>query len=92
MAGEIVGRPLTLATTGSNQLVLARDTKLLGFFVTAAATVSINDAATVAAAAAGNLVLPTTAALPVGWYPFPVALNNGLVANISVAGVVFVVA
>lgn len=74
--------------TGSAQVVLPRSGQLLGFFVQAASvTVVLYDGISAT-------VLPTpilnSAALGVGWQPFPVDLNSGLVANVSGA-VAFVV-
>lgn len=75
-------------TTGSAQVVLPRSGQLLGFFVQAASvTVVLYDASQTA-------TLPTailnSAALGVGWQPFPVDLSTGLVANVSGA-VAFVI-
>jgi hypothetical protein len=85
-----VGRPITLAAAGQ-AVVIARSCQLLGFIVSATQTLALNDAATVASAAAGNQILAATV-LPVGWTPFPVDLVNGLVANPGTGNVVFVVA
>jgi hypothetical protein len=78
-----VGRPITPAT-GSAQVVLARDGALLGFWAAATGSVVLNDCATTAAVAAGNQILTSTTCA-VGWNPFPVALNAGLVANVAAA-------
>lgn len=88
MAAEVqAGRPIS-PTTGSAQVVVARDGKLLGFFAVATGTVVLYDAASTS-----NLptaILASTTIPAVGWYFFPVAFVNGLVANCSGA-TVFVV-
>ena len=78
-----VGRSITLSTTGSIQPVLARAGQLLGFWLSAAATVTLYDSATAAAAGAGNQVMPATVIAGPGWNFFPVDLLNGLCANVS---------
>jgi hypothetical protein len=77
------GQAVTPAT-GSAQLVCGRSGQLLGFFAAATGSVVINDAATVAAAGAGNQKL-NSAACAVGWNPFPLEFTQGLVVNIAAA-------
>jgi hypothetical protein len=83
-----LGTPIT-PVTGSAQVVKAVGGALLGFFAGATGTVSLydaNSATSLPAAILSSVTIPA-----VGWYPFPVALNNGLVANCS-AQTTFVVA
>ena len=83
-----VGRPVN-PTIGSAQVVLPRGGQLLGFFVNPAAggTVVLYDAASATGLPAAFF---TSGTLVGGWYPFPLDLVNGLVANVSIA-VTFVV-
>jgi len=85
------GETLILSTTGSNQLVLARDGVLLGFWLTAAATVTMYDSKTAAGAAAGNQVMPATILANPGWYPFPATFLAGMVVQISAGSIVLIV-
>lgn len=71
-----VGVPV--AVPGSATLVLPRSGQLLGFFANATTTLVVNDAATVASAAAGNQKASLTACA-VGWNPLPMDLLTGLV-------------
>ena len=75
-----VGRPVT-PTTGSAQVVLPRGGQLLGFFAGATGTVVLYDAAS--ASGLPTAILASLTIPAVGWYPFPVDLVNGLVANVS---------
>lgn len=83
-----IGMPIT-PTTGSAQVVLARDGALLGFFAGATGTVALYDAK--AATSLPTAILASVTIPAVGWYPFPIAFVNGLVANCS-AQTTFVVA
>ena len=82
-SAAIAGETTVLSTTGSNQLMIPVDCTLLGFWLSAAATVQLFDAASAAAAATINQILPSTVIPAVGWYPFPATCVRGLVANIS---------
>lgn len=77
-----VGRPIS-PTTGSAQVVIARSGQLIGFFAITAGTVVLYDAAS--ASGLPTAILASTTIPAVGWYPFPVDLANGLVANCSAA-------
>jgi hypothetical protein len=87
-----VGRPIT-PTTGSAQVVVPRSCQLLGFMMNTAATIILYDASQATTLPTAILTItPTTTQL--GWYPFPVDLVNGLVANVtgSAGAVTFVIA
>lgn len=90
LSGPIVGKAVTVAATAAT-LVLPRSGQLLGFFTSVTQTLALNDAATVAGAAAGNQILAATV-LAVGWNPFPVDLLNGLVATAGTGNITYVVA
>lgn len=75
-----VGRPVT-PTTGSAQVVMPRSGQLLGFFAGATGTVVLYDASS--ASSLPTAILASVTIPAVGWYPFPVDLVNGLVANCS---------
>jgi hypothetical protein len=83
-----LGMPIT-PTTGSAQVVLGRDGALLGFFAGVVGTVVLYDAKV--ATGLPTAILASVTIPAVGWYPFPIALVNGLVANCS-AQTTFVVA
>lgn len=72
-----VGRPVT-PTTGSAQVVLPRSGQLLGFMVNVAGAILLYDASAATNLPTAILTITPTA---IGWYPFPVDLVNGLVAN-----------
>jgi hypothetical protein len=87
-----VGRPVT-PTTGSAQVVLPRSGQLLGFMMNTAATIVIYDASqTTTLPTAILTITPTATAL--GWFPCPLDLVNGLVANVtgSAGAVTFIIA
>ncbi len=77
---EFFGRPVT-PITGSAQVVCPRDGVMSGFFAGATGTVVLYDAASASNLPAAILASVTVPA--VGWYPFPIAFVNGLVANCS---------
>jgi hypothetical protein len=83
-----VGRPITPAT-GSAAVVLPRSGQLLGFFAGATGTVVLYD--TNATTNLPTAILASVTIPAVGWYPFPVDLITGLVANCS-AQTTFVIA
>jgi hypothetical protein len=89
-SASIAGRSVTLAAA-AQAVVCARDATLLGFFSSVSQAVAINDAATLAAAAAGNQVL-NASACAVGWNPLPLAMNNGIVATPGTGNITFVFA
>jgi hypothetical protein len=68
-------------------VVLPRGGQLLGFFATTAGSIVLYDAA-----ATANLPTAFMTVTPpaVGWYPLPLDLVNGLVANCA-SGTTFVV-
>lgn len=82
------GRPVS-PTTGSAQVVLPRSGQLLGFFAGVVGTVVLYDANV--ATGLPTAVLASVTIPAVGWYPFPIDLINGLVANCS-AQTTFIVA
>jgi hypothetical protein len=84
-----VGRPVTVSGSSAT-VVLPRSGQLLGFFASATQTVTLNDAATTAAAASGNQILGATV-ISVGWNNFPVDLINGLVATLGTGNVTFII-
>ncbi len=84
------GKAITVAAAGA-AVVIARDCTLLGFFASATQTLVLNDTATTGGVAAGNQVL-NASACAVGWNPFPIFLNSGLVANPGTGNITFVVA
>lgn len=75
---------------GSATLVLPRSGQLLGFYANASTTLVVNDAATVASAAAGNQKANLTACA-IGWNALPIDLVTGLVLTPG-AAIVAVVA
>lgn len=76
-----VGIPIT-PTTGSAQVVIPRSGQLLGFMVNTAGAILLYDAKVATGLPTAILTFIPTA---IGWYPFPVDLVNGLVANCAAA-------
>jgi hypothetical protein len=76
--------PVQLAATGQ---VIQGDGRLCGFFVctTSSLTLKLWDNFS---AASGNVLLATTAALSVGWYPCPVSFGVGVYATFGGTGTV----
>jgi hypothetical protein len=81
-----VGRPVN-PTTGSAQVVLPRSGQLLGFMVNVVGSIVLYDAAAATGLPTAMLTITPTV---IGWYPFPVDLVAGLVANCA-ASTTFVV-
>jgi hypothetical protein len=82
----VFGRPVS-PTTGSAQVVLGRDGYLLGFMVNVSGSIVLYDASSATGLPAAILTITPTV---LGWYPFPLALDNGLVANCA-ASTTFVI-
>ena len=72
-----VGRPV-VPTTGSAQVVMPRSGQLLGFMCNVSGSIVLYDASSTTGLPTAFLTITPTV---LGWYPCPVDLVNGLVAN-----------
>lgn len=77
--------PITVATA----VVIARDASILGFWLTAAGSVTIYDA--VSTSGLPSPIMPTTALAGPGWFPFPADTTKGVVITSTVTGTLIAV-